>query len=79
MPWVRPDEYEFASVDFTPNYLCHHGALKNIYFTAKEASTNKDALYQFDTTSMQLAGTQRNKFNPPLATGANAGTILNPH
>ena len=35
MPWVRPDEYEFASVDFTPNYLCSAKALRNIYSTAR--------------------------------------------
>ncbi len=38
MPWVKPSEYEFASVDFTPNYLCHAGALKNIYQTARDPS-----------------------------------------
>ena len=38
MPWVRPDAYEFASVDFTPNYLCHAGALRNIYATARDPS-----------------------------------------
>jgi len=36
MPWVKPDEYEFASVDFTPNYLCHSGALRNIHSTARD-------------------------------------------
>ena len=38
MPWVKPDEYEFASVDFTPNYLCHVGALHNINATARDPS-----------------------------------------
>ena len=38
MPWVKPDEYEFASVDFTPNYLCHAGALHNINATARDPS-----------------------------------------
>ncbi len=38
MPWVKPDEYEFASVDFTPNYLCHSGALHNINATARDPS-----------------------------------------
>ena len=38
MPWVRPDAYAFASVDFTPNYLCHAGALKNIHATARDPS-----------------------------------------
>ena len=36
MPWVKPHEYEFASVDFTPNYLCHAGALRNIHATARD-------------------------------------------
>jgi len=36
MPWVKPDEYEFASVDFTPNYMCHAGALRNIHSTARD-------------------------------------------
>jgi hypothetical protein len=38
MPWVRPDEYEFASVDFTPNYLCSAKALRNIHSTARDPS-----------------------------------------
>ena len=38
MPWVKPDEYEFASVDFTPNYLCSATALKNIHSTARDPS-----------------------------------------
>lgn len=38
MPWVKPTDYEFASVDFTPNYLCHAGALQNIYSTARDPS-----------------------------------------
>lgn len=38
MPWVQPKEFEFASVDFTPNYLCHSGALQNIYDTARDPS-----------------------------------------
>ena len=38
MPWVRPDEYEFASVDFTPNYLCSATALRNIHSTARDPS-----------------------------------------
>jgi len=38
MPWVKPDEYEFASVDFTPNYMCHSGALHNIHATARDPS-----------------------------------------
>ena len=38
MPWVKPRDYEFASVDFTPNYLCHAGALKNIHATARDPS-----------------------------------------
>ena len=36
MPWVVPDEYNFASVDFTPNYLCSATALKNIHATARD-------------------------------------------
>ena len=38
MPWVKPQDYSFASVDFTPNYLCHSRALHNIYATAKDPS-----------------------------------------
>ena len=38
MPWVKPDEYEFASVDFTPNYLCSATALRNIHSTARDPS-----------------------------------------
>ena len=34
MPWVTPGAYEFASVDFTPNYLCTTTALHNIKNTA---------------------------------------------
>ena len=36
MPWVHPEQYSFASVDFTPNYLCHMGALRNINATARD-------------------------------------------
>jgi len=32
---VRPSDYEFASVDFTPNYLCNVKALHNIHSTAR--------------------------------------------
>jgi len=35
MPWVRPAEYNFASVDFTPNYMCTPSALLNIQKTAR--------------------------------------------
>ena len=28
MPWVVPEKYDFATVDFTPNYLCTEKALK---------------------------------------------------
>lgn len=35
MPWVRPSEYNFASVDFTPNYMCTPSALLNIQKTAR--------------------------------------------
>jgi len=38
MPWVRPSEYQFASVDFTPNYLCSAAALQNINATARDPS-----------------------------------------
>lgn len=34
MPWVKPGAYEFATPDFTPNYLCSHKALYNIRSTA---------------------------------------------
>jgi len=36
MPWVEPDKYEFASVDFTPNYMCTPSALQNIHRTARD-------------------------------------------
>jgi hypothetical protein len=36
MPWVVPDQYDFATVDFTPNYLCTEKALKNIYSSARD-------------------------------------------
>jgi len=28
MPWVVPEKYDFATVDFTPNYLCTEKALE---------------------------------------------------
>ena len=36
MPWVVPAQYDFATVDFTPNYLCTEKALKNIYSSARD-------------------------------------------
>ena len=36
MPWVVPDQYNFATTDFTPNYLCTEKALKNIYSSARD-------------------------------------------
>ena len=36
MPWVVPSEYDFATVDFTPNYLCTAKALKNIHSSARD-------------------------------------------
>ena len=35
MPWVVPEKYDFATVDFTPNYLCTEKALKNIHSSAR--------------------------------------------
>jgi len=36
MPWATPGKFSFASVDFTPNYLCTPSALQNIYDTARD-------------------------------------------
>jgi len=38
MPWVVPGTFNFASVDFTPNYLCSQKALQNIYNAARDPS-----------------------------------------
>jgi hypothetical protein len=38
MPWVLPEQYEFASVDFTPNYLCSTSSLLNINASARDPS-----------------------------------------
>ncbi|KAL1520185.1 hypothetical protein AB1Y20_023655 [Prymnesium parvum] len=38
MPWVVPSAYNFASVDFTPNYLCSQSALNNIFKSARDPS-----------------------------------------
>ena len=36
MPWVVPHKYDFATVDFTPNYLCTAKALRNIHSSARD-------------------------------------------
>jgi len=30
MPWVKPNEFDFATIDATPNYMCTPAALANI-------------------------------------------------
>ena len=54
-PGISTDSTALSSVLGGARGAIYDSQNKCIYFTAKEASTNKDALYQLDTTSMQLA------------------------
>lgn len=38
MPWVKPKEFDFASIDATPNYMCTPSALFNIKRIASNPS-----------------------------------------
>lgn len=66
MPWVRPSEYQFASVDFTPNYLCSAAALQNINATARDPSELRFIVSMLKTRPdlVEPLGTGRAHFSP---------------
>ena len=64
---MRPSDYEFASVDFTPNYLCNVKALHNIHSTARNPDELRFIVLMRDPISASPSRTRTHAFPPARA------------